>query len=52
MKKLGKNYWTVSGNLEDLKVVAIGNEDINKRMQIQRRFIIQLEKIHGFRSNK
>ena len=35
MKKLGKNYWTVSGNLEDLKVVAVGNEkmrDRNKRM--------------------
>ena len=49
MKKLGKNYWTVSGKLEDLKVVAVGNEkmrDRNKRMQIQRRIITQLEKMH------
>ena len=52
MKKLGKNFWTVTGKLEDLKVVAVGNEDINKRMQIQCRIITQLEKINGFRSNK
>ena len=55
MKKLGKNFWTVTGKLEDLKVVAVGNEKIqdkNKRMQIQRKIIIQLEKINGFRSYK
>ena len=51
MKKLGKNFWTVTGKLEDLKVVAVGNKtmrDRNKRMQIQRRIITQLEKINGF----
>ena len=45
------NYWTVTGKLEDLKVVPVGNKtmrDRNKRMQIQRRIITLLEKINGF----